>query len=73
MSNYSIDRTSHIDIVENPDVKEFLDNCDYMREPTGNEINDIISHFVSIPDMEFALPQKIISIDGSNYEAIVRK
>ena len=26
MSNYSIDRTSHIDIVENPDVKEFLDN-----------------------------------------------
>ena len=73
MSNYNIDRTSHVDIVENPDVKEFLDNCDYMREPTGNEINDIISHFVSVPDMEFALPQKVISIDGSNYEASVRK
>lgn len=73
MSNYSIDRTSHIDIVENPDVKVFLDNCDYMRKPTGNEINDIISHFVSVPDMEFILPQKVISIDGSNYEASVRK
>ena len=73
MSNYHIDRTSHIDIVENPDVKEFLDNCDYMREPTGNEINDIISHFVSVPDMEFDLPQKVISIDGSNYEASIRE
>lgn len=73
MSDYNIDRTSHIDIVQNPDVKTILDNCDYMREPTGNEINDIISHFVSVPDREFSLPQKVISIDGSNYEASIRK
>lgn len=73
MSDYNIDRTSHIDIVQNPDVKTILDNCDYMREPTGDEINDIISHFVSVPDREFSLPQKVISIDGSNYEASIRK
>lgn len=73
MSDYIIDRTSHIDIVENPDVKAFLDDCNYMREPTGKEINDIISHFVSVPDSEFEPPQKIIAIDGSNYEASVRK
>ena len=47
MSNYNIDRTSHIDIVENPDVKEFLDNCEYMKEPNGNEINDIIRISIS--------------------------
>ena len=32
MSDYTVDRTSHIDIVDNPDVKAFLDNCEYMKE-----------------------------------------
>ena len=73
MSNTTIDRTSHIDIIENPDVKSFLDNCEFMVEPTGKELDQIISHFVSVPDAEYDLPQKIISIDGSNYEASVRK
>lgn len=73
MSNTTIDRTSHIDIIENPDVKSFMDNCEFMVEPTGKEIDEIISYFVSVPDAEYDLPQKIISIDGSNYEASVRK
>ena len=73
MSDYNVDRTSHIDIVDNPDVKVFLENCDYMKAPTGNEINDITNHFLTIPDAEYDLPQKVISIDGSNYEASVRK
>ena len=73
MSDYNVDRTSHIDIVDNPDVKAFLNNCDYMRAPTGNEIDDVASHFLTIPDTEYDLPQKVISIDGSNYEASVRK
>ena len=72
MSNTTIDRTSHIDIIENPDVKSFLDNCKFMVEPTGKELDEIISHFVSVPEAEYDLPQKIISIDGSNYEASVR-
>lgn len=73
MSNTAIDRTSHVDIIENPDVKSFLDNCKFMVEPTGKELDDVISHFVAVPDAEYELPQKIISIDGSNYEASVRK
>lgn len=73
MSDYNVDRTSHIDIVDNPDVKAFLNNCDYMRAPTGNEIDDVANHFLTIPDTEYDLPQKVISIDGSNYEASVRK
>lgn len=73
MSDATIDRTSHIDIIRNPDVKSFLNNCELMVEPTGNELDEIISHFVSVPDFEYDLPQKIISIDGSNYEASVRK
>ena len=50
MSDYNVDRTSHIDIVDNPDVRVFLENCDYMKAPTGNEINDITNHFLTIPD-----------------------
>lgn len=28
-----IGKTSHIDLVQNPDVSEFLQLCSYMREP----------------------------------------
>lgn len=73
MSNTTIDRTSHIDIIENPDVQSFLGSCKFMVEPTGKELDEIISHFVAVPSAEYDLPQKIISIDGSNYEASVRK
>ena len=73
MANTTIDRTSHVDIIENPDVKSFLDSCEFMVEPTGKELDEVISHFVEVPDAEYELPQKIISIDGSNYEASVRK
>lgn len=73
MIDNAIDRTSHIDIVNNPDVKSFLDNCDYMREPSGTELNDIVNCFIPVPNAEYELPKKVISIDGSNYEASVRE
>ena len=68
-----IDRTSHQDIVENPDVQDFLKCCNYMKEPTGKELEEISHYFVSAPSSDIPLPLNIISIDGSNYEANVRK
>ena len=32
------DKTTHVDIVQNPDIKSFLDECNYMVPPTGNEL-----------------------------------
>lgn len=71
MTHDMADKTTHVDIVQNPDIKIFLDKCNYMVPPTGNELAEIVSNFVSVPSWEKELPTKIIAIDGSSYEAMV--
>lgn len=71
MTHDTTDKTTHIDIVQNPDIKRFLDECDYMVPPTGAELSEIVSEFVSVPFWNKELPTKIIAIDGSSYEATV--
>lgn len=68
-------KTSHIDIAQNPDVVDFLQSCSFMREPTGEEITEIIKHFINMGDVENSekLPDNIITIDSSSYEAHVRE
>lgn len=68
MNNES-DKTAHVEIVENPDVMEFLEQCEYMVEPTGAEAAEVASLFSIVEDQDEYLPQNIISIDGSCYEA----
>ena len=66
-------KTSHIEIVQNPDVIEFLKSCSFMREPTGDEIDEIVNTFVSVSDYENeSLPENLITINSSSYEAHVR-
>lgn len=65
------DKTTHFEIVNNPDIREFLTNCQYMIEPTGEEAIEIASLFTKPPDYMGNLPNNIISIDGSNYEACI--
>ncbi|MFQ9126539.1 MAG: hypothetical protein ACLR4Z_06795 [Butyricicoccaceae bacterium] len=38
MTHDMADKTTHVDIVQNPDIKSFLDECNYMVPPTGNEL-----------------------------------
>ena len=71
MTHDTADKTTHIDIVQNPDIKRFLDECDYMVPPTGTELSEIVSEFVTVPFLNKELPTKIIAIDGSSYEATV--
>lgn len=71
MTHDTADKTTHIDIVQNPDIKTFLDECDYMVPPTKNELAEIVSNFISVPLWDKGLPTKIIAIDGSSYEATV--
>ena len=67
-------KTSHIDIALNPDVVEFLQSCSYMREPTGEEISEIIGYFTNVSGLSSViLPDNIITIDSSSYEAQVRE
>ena len=68
-----INKTSHIDIAQNPDVVDFLQSCTFMREPTEDEISEITNNFSSISISESEkLPDNIITIDSSSYESQVR-
>lgn len=70
MSDYnSADKTTHFEIVNNPDVQLFLNDCKYFNEPTGEEAIEVASLFSKISIQEEALPNNIIAIDGSSYES----
>lgn len=63
---------SHRDIVKNPDVSQFLAQCQYLHEPSDAEVSNVISCFEDTPLMESVkLPEKIIAFDGSFYEASI--
>ena len=66
-----VDKTSHFEIVNNPDIKEFLKNCQYMTVPTGEEAEEVGSLFVPHSVYTGELPDNIISIDGSNHESCI--
>lgn len=66
-----IDKTTHVEIVENPDVKDFLAHCKYMVEPSGQESRKVASLFVKHVLQKEKLPVNVISIDGSSYEASI--
>lgn len=73
MSNqYVEDKSSYLDIVNHPDVKDFINECKYIREPSENEIEDIKKFFIkATPAGEY--PDNIIGLDANFYDAKVRK
>ena len=71
--NEFADKTSHVDIVNNPDVKDFLERYHRINECTIEDINDSKCLFTAPIDNNFHKPDNIISIDGSFYEANRKK
>jgi len=69
--NELADKTSHIDIVKNPDVEEFLNKCRKIDYPDGIGFHSLTSVFKTTPLSDFKKPKNIISIDGSYYESSV--
>ena len=65
-------KTSHFDIVNNPEVAKFIQECDFMIEPSEDEGEKMNKLFVDVPKNYGILPDKIIAIDGSYYEACVQ-
>ena len=71
--NEHADKTSHIDIVQNPDIVEFLEKC-HKIEDLGVEDISSAGHRFSFPENNhYNKPDNIISIDGSFYEASRKK
>lgn len=63
-------KASHSDIVRNPDVQGFLDNCDYLEKPSEEEAEKITAKFNPAPTTDgLDLPEQVISLDGSSYES----
>ena len=56
----------HSDLVRNPDVATFLNNCKYMCAPSDQEGKTIISSFMDVPGSG-ELPEKVIASDASAY------
>lgn len=66
-------KISHFDIVQNPDVSNYLKECDYLREPSLKEATEMCSKFTFYEDVSgVELPQNIIAIDGSNHETSIQ-
>ncbi len=65
-------KASHSDIVRNPDVQQFLDECDYLQEPSEEEAEAIAARFAPAPTTDgVGLPDRIIAVDGSLYESSI--
>lgn len=59
-------KSGHMDLVKNPDVENFLQNCDYMREPSEVEGQEIAKAFAPAPHSD-KLPLKVVASDASPY------
>lgn len=65
--NQQAGKGGHSDIVRNPDVAEFLQNCQYIREPSDDEGKAVAATFAPAPKGEAPLPVKLAASDASIY------
>lgn len=65
-------KMAHADFVKNPDVARFLEECEYLREPTDEEIKEMSNGFVEPPSFDDSLiPERVVAIDGSLHESSI--
>lgn len=65
-------KASHFDIVKNPEVAEFLDQCDYLKPISEEERATIAAKFAEVPPLDgVELPSNIIAVDGSRHESSI--
>lgn len=71
-SNY-LDTSSYFNIIDNPDVSEFLCDCNYLSEPTEEQLDEIKRVFNLYKVNDDCLPENIIAIDSDLHETAIRK
>lgn len=64
-------KVAHADIIRNPDVAAFLQNCEYLVPPSDAECEAVAARFALPPTTSEALPSFVIAVDGSNYESSI--
>jgi hypothetical protein len=65
-------KASHFDTVRNPEVAQFLGDCDYLTPPSDAEGEAVAARFeVPPPTDGVELPQRVIAVDGSYHESSI--
>lgn len=63
-------KTAHMDFVKNPDVRAFLESCEYLTPPSPEEAERIVAPFREPPrPADVVLPTNVLAVDGSPHEA----
>lgn len=63
-------KTAHVDIIKNPDVATFLDDCEYLKPPSEEEGTAMGALFQPISlTGDVKLPARVVAFDGSYYES----
>ncbi len=61
-------KASHFDLIQDPEIENFLHECDFIKEPSETEGNQRVVDFTPAPNLDqVKLPEQIIAIDGSLY------
>lgn len=64
------DKSAHSDLMRRPDVIDFLNQCDYLKEPSLDEARVMANMYGAAPETsEALLPDSVMAVDGSYYES----
>lgn len=64
--NEKASKISHLDFVRNPDIANFLKNCDFIEPPNDEECKKIADTFIDVP-MKDMRAKMVVAADGSNH------
>jgi hypothetical protein len=64
-------KAAHAEIIRNPDVTAFLEECDYLTPPSDEECQAVADRFVPPPAAGVRTPAFVIAVDGSNHESSI--
>ncbi len=62
-------KTSHSEFLRNPDIQQFLGQCEYLIPPSDEEAQAMADRFSKPPKMDSNLPAFVVAVDGSNHES----
>lgn len=66
-NNQFAGKGGHSDIIKNPDVQSFLDNCDPVTTPSEEEAKKIVSDFIRLEYGSEWMPSHVVASDASPY------
>lgn len=64
-------KTSHSEFLRNPDIRDFLEHCEYLTVPSDEEGHAMSARFCEPPAADTKLPSFVLAVDGSSHETSI--